>query len=98
MFVLIIKQPENQQKSRSNSQSRERDNGYQGENSEGISVEEELSDERCISRIHTKCYVSFTNQNLLKYLFSLSRKDYESDNNIKIDLEGSDFEPNENQG
>ncbi|XP_025410961.1 voltage-dependent calcium channel type D subunit alpha-1 isoform X7 [Sipha flava] len=67
-------QPETKQKSRSNSQTRERENEYQGENSEGISVEEELSDQ------------------------SSSRKDYESDSNIKINLEeGSDFEPNNNQ-
>lgn len=44
-FVFIIKQPDKQQKSRSNSQSKERDNEYQGDNSEGVSVEEELSDE-----------------------------------------------------
>jgi hypothetical protein len=44
-FVFVIKQPDKQQKSRSNSQSKERDNEYQGDNSEGISVEEELSDE-----------------------------------------------------
>ncbi|XP_025208287.1 muscle calcium channel subunit alpha-1 isoform X3 [Melanaphis sacchari] len=65
-------QPDKQQKSRSNSQSKERDNEYQGDNSEGVSVEEELSDE------------------------CSSRKDYESDSNIKIDLEGFDFEPNRN--
>lgn len=33
------------------------------------------------------------------FLYSSSRKNYEFENNIKIDLEeGSDFEPNENQG
>jgi len=48
IFILVIKQPEKQQKSRSNSQSKERDNEYQGENSEGISAEEELSDERYV--------------------------------------------------
>lgn len=33
------------------------------------------------------------------FLFSSSRKDYEFDSTIKIDLEeGSDFEHNENQG
>lgn len=47
-FIFIIKQPDKQQKSRSNSQSKERENEYQGENSEGISAEEELSDERYI--------------------------------------------------
>lgn len=62
----IIKQPENQQKSRSNSQSRERDNEYQGENSEGISVEEELSDER---------YISYTKYVYI-FLFNLSIKIY----------------------
>lgn len=48
IFTLVIKQPDKQQKSRSNSQSKERDNEYQGENSEGISAEEELSDERYV--------------------------------------------------
>ncbi|XP_050528815.1 muscle calcium channel subunit alpha-1-like isoform X2 [Daktulosphaira vitifoliae] len=38
-------QPDNQPKSRSNSQSIEREDEYQGENSESISVEEELSEE-----------------------------------------------------
>lgn len=37
-------------------------------------------------------------ENSFIFNYSLSRKDYESDNNIKIDLEGSDFEANENQG
>lgn len=48
-ITFIIKQPDKQQKSRSNSQSKERDNEYQGENSEGISAEEELSDERYVA-------------------------------------------------
>jgi len=48
IFTLVMKQPDKQQKSRSNSQSKERDNEYQGENSEGISAEEELSDERYV--------------------------------------------------
>lgn len=48
-FIFLIKQPDKQQKSRSNSQSKERDDEYQGDNrSEGISVEEELSDERYV--------------------------------------------------
>lgn len=43
---FVTQEPENQQKSRSNSQSIEREDEYQGENSESsISVEEELSEE-----------------------------------------------------
>lgn len=49
-----MQQPENQQKSRSNSQSRERENEYQDENSEGISAEEELSDEWYVHRFFFK--------------------------------------------
>lgn len=44
-------------------------------------------------------FTNFLLRKNLLFSFSSSRKDYEFDSTIKIDLEeGSDFEPNENQG
>lgn len=43
-------------------------------------------------------FIFYLSKCVYLHTYSSSRKDYESDNNIKIDLEGSDFEQNENQG
>lgn len=37
-------------------------------------------------------------QNYVFFFFSSSKRDDDCDSNIKIDIEGSDYEPDENQG